>query len=178
MISTLLASDFNNQILQRCPPPTSTFNWLDGFSVLPQTSALSPRQRLPRQFLKDKPAVCAHANDARPSGWGSQQGCVYRGRTVCLGWGRRLDWGGENASWGRLSLFPCWSSKKKKVLVTAKQFNHCFDNSDTPTHSGADCRTWTFHQCDMFLFSFIIIPPRKKPFFWTYFCFRPFISGQ
>lgn len=27
---------------------------------------------------------------------------------------------------------------KKKVLVTAKQFNHCFDNSDTPTHSGAN----------------------------------------
>lgn len=93
---------------------------------------------------------------------------VFMGAELCV-WD-----GGEDSTeeartpaQGGFLIFPAGhpkKKKKKKVLVTAKQFNHCFDNSDTPTHSGANCRTWTFHQCDMFS-GFIMIPPRKKLFF-------------
>lgn len=86
MTSELQALDFNNQILRRCPPQISP-DELDASSVLPKTSASSPRQRLTRQFLKDKSAVCTHANDARPSGKSAGWESVYRG--WALGLGRR-----------------------------------------------------------------------------------------
>lgn len=81
MTSKLQTVDFNNQILRRCPPQISVEE-LDAFSVLPKTSASSPRKRLTRQFLKDKSAVCTHANDARPSGKSAGWESVYRGRAL------------------------------------------------------------------------------------------------
>lgn len=79
MTSTL---DFNNQILRRCPPQISPVE-LHASTVLPKTSAPSPRKR----FLKDKSAVCTHANDPRPSGKSAGWESVYRG--WALGMGRR-----------------------------------------------------------------------------------------
>ena len=51
----------------------------------------------------------------------------------------------------------------QKVLVTPKQLHHCFDNSDTPTHSCRSCWTWTTVHCT--LVRFINVSPMKNAFF-------------
>lgn len=139
MTSELQALDFNNQILRRCPPQISP-DELDASSVLPKTSASSPRQRLTRQFLKDKSAVCTHANDARPSGKSAGWESVYRG--WARGLGRRDNF----------ICFPfCWLSKiyREKKLSYCQTIPSLFPQQWAPryplmhTHSICKRRIWT-----------------------------------
>lgn len=149
--SELHTLDFNNEILRCCPPQISA-EALDAFCVLPKTSASSPRKRLTRQFLKDKSAVCTHANDARPSGKSAGWESVYRGRALSQ---KRRE----------ITLFSlCWLSRNKlwkkqnKTLVTPKQFHHCFYNSVSPSYppcAGSELNV------SMTWFVFITVPPRK-----------------
>lgn len=97
--------------------------------------------------------VCTHMSE-----WGRPHYCVYGGLNLCEHEGkserggrqrqkereRRKSAAGWRFSFSFTDFFPAGHENQSlKVLVTPKQFNHCFDNSDSSRHSSSSCRTWT-----------------------------------
>lgn len=121
-------------------------------------------ERLWQQLLTDKVCVCAHAAKACLV----DQAVLYRGQNLCGREGEIERRGLRERERERKrhqprSLFHSlqifFPAGHQKVLVTPKQLHHCFDNSDTPTHS---CWTWTTVHCT--LVRFINVSPKKSAF--------------
>ena len=103
-------------------------------------------------WVSEGQGVCLRTGECL-SAWieGNLQNGVYRGCDPCEHGGEAE--GGEQQPRGIVFLprrrLSCWSSNQGlKVLVTPKQFNHCFDNTDSPRHSSCSrprcCRLWPF----------------------------------
>lgn len=101
-------------------------------------------------------SLCLH--NTHMSEWGRPHYCVYGGLNLCEHEGRSERGGRQRQKEreekvqqdeeGFLSpsqiffFLLVMKNQSLKVLVTPKQFNHCFDNSDSSRHSSSS-RTWT-----------------------------------